>query len=101
MKIKHFAGYGTVNAKKISSTTTTDCYGRKLTTLVVEVWGNHERGLVPSITEDAFGWLVVKHFGKNYEEDQLIDIVRNEWDSVLSNGVSEEHCEYGFVIVER
>ena len=40
MKIKHFAGYGTVNAKKISKT-----QKNGKTKLVVEVTGNHEYGL--------------------------------------------------------
>lgn len=40
MKITHYAGYGSVEAKVIKSSTKGD-----LTTVDVQVWGNHEQGL--------------------------------------------------------
>ncbi len=42
MKIKHFAGYGSIEAKKISKVTTNNT-----TILTVLVTGDHEQGLIP------------------------------------------------------
>lgn len=42
MRIKHFAGYGTIEAKKISKTTKDNT-----TVLSVLVTGDHEQGLIP------------------------------------------------------
>lgn len=42
MKLKHFAGYGTVNAKKVSLVDNGDT-----TILTVLVTGDHEQGLYP------------------------------------------------------
>ena len=61
MKIKHFAGYGTVEAKKIND-------GKA--TLHVHVEGNHECGLRREDDYDLFNWLV-KRFDrtqKGYQE---------------------------------
>ena len=54
MRIKHFAGYGSVEAKKIDKYTDADGY----TILRVIVKGEHERGLCPYMEEDAVRWLV-------------------------------------------
>ena len=43
MKLKHFAGYGTIEAKKIGKLTNND----GLTVLSVSVTGEHEQGLIP------------------------------------------------------
>ena len=45
MKLKHFAGYGTVNAKKVSLVDNGDT-----TILTVLVTGDHEWGLYPGYT---------------------------------------------------
>lgn len=42
MKIKHFAGYGSIDAKKISKSTKDNT-----TILTVLVAGDHEQGLIP------------------------------------------------------
>lgn len=60
MKIKHFAGYGCVNATKVKDNT---CR------LHVKVKGNHEWGLGANRTWDEYGlfnWLV-KRFDKKIE----------------------------------
>lgn len=44
MKIKHFAGYGSVNAVKLSKKNITDTFGNEKVELVVKVSGNHEWG---------------------------------------------------------
>lgn len=59
MKIKHFAGYGSVNAKKLKQETKNG-----VTTLIINVYGDHECGLRPYIIEDAIQWLAAR-FDKN------------------------------------
>ena len=60
MRIKHFAGYGTVNATKL--------YNHKLSNttkrLVIKVSGNHEYGLYRNDIYDVYNWLV-KRFAKD------------------------------------
>lgn len=59
MRIKHFAGYGSVNAKKIA------LFKRdNITTLIIDVSGDHECGLRPCIIEDSIKWLAAR-FDKN------------------------------------
>lgn len=70
MKIKHWAGYGSVTARKVSY---------KDNVLVVEVKGNHERGLVREYKSDVFDWLV-KRFDKmhnDYADIESIEIVED------------------------
>ena len=62
MKIKHFAGYGCVNARKIAKDTTD---GK--TTLVIEVIGDHECGIVRDDGIDLKRWLVDR-FDKSVTE---------------------------------
>lgn len=57
MKIKHFAGYGTVNAKKIALSKEDNT-----TTLVVSVSGDHERGLKPFIIDDTVKWIAARFY---------------------------------------
>lgn len=58
MRIKHFMGYGSVNAKVVGKSLNT---ATGLRTLIINVWGNHEYGLDRS--EDYYdinNWLVKK-----------------------------------------
>lgn len=50
MKIKHYAGYGTVNARRIK-----DC---SMFTLHIRVEGNHEQGLVRNDDYTLYNWIV-------------------------------------------
>lgn len=50
MRIKHWAGYGCVTARRIK-----DC---SMFTLHVRVEGNHEQGLVRDDEYDLYNWLV-------------------------------------------
>lgn len=90
MKIKHFAGYGSIQARKVSQTTTGG-----VTELVVEVKGNHERGLVRDDIYDVRRWLFnrfEKNFnGENYEIDMDI-----KDDYVQENGLDVEVAIYTF-----
>ena len=67
MKIKHFAGYGSVEAKKVSKTTRTNILDEKFVTLKVEVKGIHEWGLVRDDSYDLYNWLI-KRFDKNVKD---------------------------------
>lgn len=89
MRIKHFAGYGSVNAKKIAD---------KAHTLHIKVTGNHEWGIVRKDDYDLFNWLV-KRFDKNQkdylewkkEKRPKIKIIAG-YDDVNN----EETCDYIF-----
>lgn len=91
MKIKHFAGYGSVQAKKVSKTTVGD-----KTKLVVEVKGNHEWGLVRNDIYDVKRWLFDK-FEKNFN-GQYYDIdmsVKNDY--VKEVNLDVEVATYTFI----
>ena len=57
MKVKHFAGYGSVEVKKESKTTFTNEYGEKKTKLALVVKGNHEWGIVRDDLYDVKRWI--------------------------------------------
>ena len=84
MKIRHWQGYGTVNAKKVSSSDNT---------LVIEVWGNHEWGLERNGMYDVFNWLV-KRFDKSHEDyREMLDMKIDDF-YVKDERVDVEHCRY-------
>lgn len=84
MKIKHFAGYGCVNAKKISD---------KDGILIVEVKGNHEWGLRRTDRYDVFNWLVKRFTKKCKSYCHIIQILTNEYLEKTENGVVD-CCRY-------
>ena len=84
MKIKHWQGYGTLNAKKISSTKDT---------LVVEVWGNHEWGLERDDPYDVFKWLVEK-FDKTRKDYTEIEDIKMKDFYAKDGRIDVEHCIY-------
>lgn len=91
MKIKHFAGYGSVQAKKVSKTT---CGGKSK--LVVEVKGNHEWGLVRDDIYDVRRWLF-NRFEKNFDgNDYDIDMTIKD-DYVRENNIDVEVAIYTFI----
>ena len=91
MKIKHFAGYGSVQAKKVSKTKIGD-----KTKLVVEVKGNHEWGIVRNDIYDVRRWIFNK-FEKNFNgEDYDIDMSIKD-DYVKENGIDVEVATYTFI----
>ena len=65
MKLKHWQGYGSVEAKKVSKTTFNNNWGEKKTKLVLSVKGNHEYGLVRDDIYDVKRWLFDR-FEKNF-----------------------------------
>ena len=96
MKIKHFAGYGSVEAKKVSKTTFKDEYGEKKTKLVVSVKGDHEWGLVRDDIYDVKRWLFDR-FEKNFSGN-IYDIRMTIKDNYINeNGTDVEVATYTFV----
>ncbi len=86
MKIKHFQGYGTVNAKKTSLTE-----NNGTCTLKIHVEGNHECGLIRDDIYDLANWLI-KRFDKTFTDYRS---VRNmTYESGYKNGI--ETCDYTF-----
>lgn len=73
MRVKHFAGYGCVEAKKIDKYVDEDGY----TVTRVRVIGDHEWGLCPYIMTDAIKWLLPR-FDKAVK-DGLEVAVGYEW----------------------
>jgi len=61
MRIKHFMGYGSVNAKVVEKGLKTDVANGLLRKyLKINVWGNHECGLERDDKYDINNWLVKK-----------------------------------------
>ena len=92
MKIKHFAGYGSVQAKKVSKTNIGDDKAK----LVVEVKGNHECGLVRDDIYDVKRWLFDK-FEKNFKGDEHDMDISIESKEVKENGIDVDVAIYTFI----
>lgn len=101
MKLKHFQGYGSVEAKKVSKTTTTHHSGINVTTLVIEVKGNHEYGIEVNDESTVWRWLV-KRFDKGVGEvyDYVVNVVTDD-DYVRENGLDVEVCKYTIKYYKR
>lgn len=77
MKLKHWQGYGSINARKISETV-----NGNIATLKIELKGNHEYGLSRDDKYDIFNWLLNggKRFAKacsSYRDIISIDITED------------------------
>ena len=90
MKIKHWQGYGTVEARRIPN---------KSCTLHVRVSGQHEWGLRRDDMYDLFGWLV-KRFDKSLKDVPYAEFHRMnprvqiiEWSSEMG---AHDNCDYYF-----
>ena len=89
MRIRHFMGYGSVHAKKVS------CNAKEL---VVHVWGHHEYGIVREDECDVFNWLV-RRFDKTRKDYREIERVEIEewWEPETEGeylGAATDHCRY-------
>lgn len=74
MRVRHFAGYGSVEVKKVSKTSITDEFDNTKSKLVLKVSGNHEYGLVRDDIYDVRRWIFnrfEKHFNGNDYEIQM------------------------------
>lgn len=89
MKIKHWQGYGTVNAVK---------EGRLVhdgwVILNIKVTGDHEWGLVRDDEYDLINWLV-KRFDKSFKGNHVL----YGYESGVKDGV--EYCRYQFEYKEE
>lgn len=70
MKIKHWQGYGCVDAKKISMKDHVR-YGETVRELHIRVTGEHEYGLARHDTYDVANWLI-KRFDKSFDDYRKI-----------------------------
>lgn len=96
MRIKHFAGYGSVEVKKVSKKPIINGYGENKTELVLRVKGNHEWGLVRNDIFDVKRWLFDK-FEKNFTKDEYDIHMDIKSDYVNENGLDVEVATYTFV----
>lgn len=97
MKIKHWQGYGCVEAKKIYNKIFKSSYGDTSITLHILVIGNHEWGIETTDKYCLFNWLV-KRFSrltKSYYE--IVSVETYDYYKSI-NGIDTEHCLYKFRI---
>ena len=88
MKIKHWQGYGTVNAEKLGKSTRNG-----VTSMRIRVSGNHEWGLVRDDEYDLINWLV-KRFDKSFTGNRVDYTYESGY---RRNGnIDEEYCTYTF-----
>lgn len=107
MKIKHFAGYGTVNAKKVLDLKYTDkryshYENPRIVNIVVS--GDHERGLVREDVYDVCEWLLkklVKDFKDgSHDYRSIIEMDVAPYLELSSEGEYEEKCLYKVVYLQ-
>lgn len=100
MKIKHWQGYGSVNAVKKGKpkvVRNTDIryagLGEELCELTVTVSGNHEWGIEHDDKYDIFNWLL-KKFDKSVNDSRcIVKLGTNPYHGKV-NGVDTEFCDY-------
>ena len=96
MRVKHFAGYGSVEVKKVSKKPITNGYGENKTEMVLCVKGNHECGLVRDDAYDVKRWIFDK-FEKNFKGDDYDIDMSVQDDYINENGIDVEVATYTFV----
>lgn len=97
MKVRHFAGYGSVEVKKVSKKTIImNEYGDKKTEMVLSVKGNHEWGLVRNDIYDVRRWIFNK-FEKNFNgQDYEINMTIKS-DYIKEGSIDVEVATYTFM----
>ena len=96
MRVKHFAGYGSVEVKKISKKPINNGYGEKKTKMVLRVKGNHEWGIVRNDIYDVRKWIFDK-FEKNFKGNDYDIDMSIEDNYINENGIDVEVATYTFV----
>ena len=96
MKVKHFAGYGSVDVKKVSKRTFTNEWGEKKNKMVLSVKGNHEWGIVRDDIYDVKHWIFDK-FEKNFKGNDYDIYMDIKSDYENENGHEVEVATYTFV----
>lgn len=91
MKIKHFAGYGTVNAKKIFRKDI-----NRTTTLRVLITGNHEYGLSKPFNDPylIYNWIVKRYDKREVLLNTLQYICDDGYTYDNGSGKCIEYAEY-------
>jgi len=96
MRVKHFAGYGSVEVKKVLKKAIINGYGENKTKLILRVKGNHEWGIVRNDIFDVRDWIFNK-FEKNFNGDDY-DIYMDVQDEYIKeNGIDVEVATYTFI----
>lgn len=101
MKIKHWQGYGALDAFKLSKEEIKNEYGEKKTQLRIRVQGNHEWGLERDDAYDIWNWLV-KKFDKSVGSfyDYRVEVTYNDY-YVELGGLDVETCDYTITYSKR
>ncbi len=87
MRIKHWQGYGTVDAFKVKDNSCD---------LHIKVVGNHEWGLERYDRYDVFNWLVKKFKRGIGNDDRIIKNMRLSSGYEKKDGLDVEYCDYYF-----
>lgn len=91
MRIKHFMGYGSINAKVVEKGLKTDVANGLLRKyLKINVWGNHEYGLERDDEYDINNWLVKKVAKVDIDYKQIESVEYN----YLPNIDGQEAVQY-------
>lgn len=93
MKIKHWAGYGTVDVTRTGKRSYHNCSGDE-TVMVFRIVGDHECGLKPCYHDDRLiqNWL--RRWTRGY-------IVTDYWTEDIQNWCSYEHATKLIVIMKE
>lgn len=100
MKIKHWQGYGVVNAvkkgtpKEVKNTDGNLAgLGESLCELTVTVFGNHEWGIERDDKYDVYNWLL-KKFDKSVNDSRCIVKLQMYPYNGKIKGVNTDFCDY-------
>lgn len=97
MRIKHWQGYGSVNAKVKRKSSTHSAQGVTNRYVVIEVRGNHEYGL--EVYKDNY--TVAKWLGKvgKFTPEELVSYTSYSYYARdNAKGIDEECCEYTIIL---
>ena len=89
MKVKHFAGYGSVNVLKIDRV---DRNG--IVSLHLRVFGNHECGIERRDPYDVVRWIGTRCDKNLTDSRQVININTEDYYVRNNNHLDEEVCDY-------
>ena len=92
MKVKHFAGYGSVNVRKLGREHTIEENGIYL---LLEVRGNHEWGIKRDDIYDVVRWIGTKCDTKLTDYRQVTGMdIEEYWDDKKKEDVCRYHIYY-------
>lgn len=97
MRIKHWQGYGSVNATKMSVRKVKDIFENSFVKLEILVYGNHEWGIETTDKYRIFEWLVKRFYKKDINYSDIDEIHTNDYYK-KKDGLDVEHCYYTIYI---